>query len=67
MAFQRIIIIAAAIMAAISATMITMCNGLLIMCRSMPNLAPSGSSAVTTVLFFIAALWHFGTTHERAA
>jgi uncharacterized membrane protein len=24
-------------------------------------------SAVTTVLFFIAALWHFGTTRERAA
>jgi hypothetical protein len=31
------------------------------------ELGAFGSSAVTTVLFFIAALWHFGTTRERAS
>jgi hypothetical protein len=45
-AVQRSIIIAAAITASISATIIAMWRGLLIMCRIKPNRVPSGSRSM---------------------
>ncbi len=43
---QRIIIIAAAITTAISATMIVRCTGLLVTCRSRAKRVPSGTRAM---------------------
>jgi hypothetical protein len=43
---QRIIIIAAAIIAAISAIMTIRCKGLLTMCRSRANRVPSGTKSM---------------------